>query len=163
MLRSRQAASSRWCTGMVGRASGTSSGAPIRTKSFCMSTTTRAGWASRSIVIRDLPTALVSRTSAVRNSPVDAWRPTPGVPAAGPPLLESASGLLGLDEEFRAAVLGPAVFAVNGAERAVLSVARGREPTGIDAQPGERDLDRVRAPLAQRQVVGVGAALVTVT
>src|SRR6058998_186769 len=33
---------------MVARASGTSSGAPARTKSFCMSTTTRAGFASRS-------------------------------------------------------------------------------------------------------------------
>src|SRR5829696_5868843 len=54
MHNSRQAPSSVWCTGIVARASGTSSGAPTRTKSFCMSTTSSAGWANLSIVIHSL-------------------------------------------------------------------------------------------------------------
>ena len=46
--RVRKAASRFWCAAIVSRASGTSSGAPTRTKSFCMSTTTSAGATSRS-------------------------------------------------------------------------------------------------------------------
>src|SRR5215212_4114778 len=54
MPNSRQEPSSIWCTGIVARASGTSSGAPARTKSFCISTTSSAGWANLSIVMHSL-------------------------------------------------------------------------------------------------------------
>src|SRR5258707_12480264 len=47
-LCSRNHASSSWFTSIVSRASGTSSGAPTRTKSFCMSTTVRADLSRRS-------------------------------------------------------------------------------------------------------------------
>src|SRR5262245_57588272 len=48
MPRCRHTASRAWWTGIVGRASGTSRGAPTLTKSFCMSTTTTAGRLNRS-------------------------------------------------------------------------------------------------------------------
>src|SRR5215208_1445785 len=52
----RKASRRRRCSGIVARASGTSSGAPARTKSFCMSTTTRAvesGASSNTVRLRD--------------------------------------------------------------------------------------------------------------
>src|SRR5690349_17731610 len=68
MPRGRHAASSAWCTAIVGRASGTSSGAPTLTKSFCMSTTTNAGRLNRSMTIADLQGA--SRRARLRSGAI---------------------------------------------------------------------------------------------
>jgi hypothetical protein len=47
--RSRKPLMRRWIVGSVSRAPGTSCGAPSRTKSFCMSTTTIAAFAGSSV------------------------------------------------------------------------------------------------------------------
>src|ERR1051325_9120718 len=66
------------------------------------------------------------------------------------------------DREVRAAVLLPAVLAALAAERTLLAIAHGAQPLGADAEGRQVLLGGVGAPVAQRQVVVVGAALVGV-
>src|SRR5215470_1680909 len=71
-------------------------------------------------------------------------------------------GLLVLDQEVRAPVLGPARLAALLAERVLFAVADDRNPIGLDAERGQIAHRGLRAPLAQRQVVLGRPALVAV-
>src|SRR5262252_9488531 len=72
-------------------------------------------------------------------------------------------GLLVLDQEVRAPVLGPARLAALLAERALFAVADDRNPIGLDAERGQIAHRGLRAPLTQRQVVFGRPALVAMT
>src|SRR5262249_57023327 len=67
------------------------------------------------------------------------------------------------DQEVGASVLGPACLGVLGADGALLSVADDRDPIGLNALGDEVVHGRFRAPLAEGEVVFVGAALVAVS
>ena len=66
------------------------------------------------------------------------------------------------DDHVGAAVLRPAALLGLGADRALLAVGEGAQPVAGHAQRAQVVLDRVGAPLAEGQVVLVGAALVGV-
>src|SRR3989442_11479218 len=68
----------------------------------------------------------------------------------------------GLDQEGGAPVLGPARLALLGAQRSLLAVADDRDAVRLDALRHEVVHRGLRASLAERQIVLVGAALVTV-
>src|SRR5437667_8893665 len=70
--------------------------------------------------------------------------------------------LLGLRQEVIAPVPGPAGLVVLIANRALLAVAHDRDPGRADALGDEVVHRGLRAPLAERQIVGVGAPLVGV-
>src|SRR5437879_12608174 len=71
-------------------------------------------------------------------------------------------GLLRPHETMRSAVLAPAPLVVLRAQRALLAVADDRDPIRPDALGHEVVHRGLRAPLAERHVVFVGAALVAV-
>src|SRR5437016_14243374 len=71
-------------------------------------------------------------------------------------------GLLRPHEKMRPAVLAPARLVVLRAQRALLAVADDRDPVRPDALGHEVVHRGLRAPLAERHVVFVGAALVAV-
>src|SRR5262245_57040306 len=71
-------------------------------------------------------------------------------------------GLLGGNDEVGAAVVRPRRLAVARVERELLAIADRPQPLGGDAEGDEVLADRQRPPLAQRQVVLGGAALVAV-
>src|SRR5205814_6662061 len=58
------------------------------------------------------------------------------------------------------AILRPRVFVVSGSERPLLAVGHGLDTAAIDAVADDVLLGRRRAPVAERQVVFVGPALV---
>src|SRR6266705_2333094 len=64
----------------------------------------------------------------------------------------------GLHEEVRPPVLGPAPFAVLGAGGPLLAVGDDRDAIRLHALADQVVHRRLRAPLAERQVVFVGAA-----
>src|SRR3989442_12114228 len=70
--------------------------------------------------------------------------------------------LLGLDEEVRASVPGPAALGMLGADGSLLTVGDDGDAGGRQSLREEEVHGRPRTPLAQRQVVLVRAALVTV-
>src|SRR5437660_10645159 len=74
----------------------------------------------------------------------------------------TGDGLLGLDEEVRATVLSPAALGVLGADGPLLAVGDDGDAGGRQSLREQLVHGRPRAPLAQRQVVLVRAALVAV-
>src|SRR5258707_1269489 len=83
-----------------------------------------------------------------------------GVDRRGADASPSQRALACLDEEVRAAVLGPALFALLRANGPLLTVADDRDATGLHTLGDEVVHRRLGAALAQREVVLVGAALV---
>src|SRR5690349_1686305 len=80
-----------------------------------------------------------------------------------PPSPPYLAGLLRLHQEVRAPVLSPARFRVFLTRRALFAVADDRDAVGLHALRHEVVHRRLRAPLTEREVVLVGAALVGVT
>src|SRR5882762_10202273 len=74
----------------------------------------------------------------------------------------TGDGLLGLDEEVRASVPGPAALGVLGADGPLLAVGDDGDAGGRQSLREQVVHGRSRAPLAQRQVVLIRAALVAV-
>src|SRR5207302_10947541 len=72
------------------------------------------------------------------------------------------AGLARLGEKVRAAILRPTRLGLLVANRPLLAIADDRDAIGLDALGDEIVHRRLRAPLAERQVVLVGAALVAV-
>src|SRR4029450_3080160 len=85
-----------------------------------------------------------------------------GETRALPPPTGPYAGLARLDEEVRAAILRPTRLGLLGANRPLLPVADDGDAVGLDTLGHEIVHRRFRAPLAERQVVLVGAALVAV-
>src|SRR5947207_13169517 len=74
----------------------------------------------------------------------------------------TGDGLLGLDEDVRASVLSPAALGVLGADGPLLAVGEDGDAGGRQSLREQVVDGRPRAPLAQRHVVLVRAALVAV-
>src|SRR6266571_1790750 len=73
--------------------------------------------------------------------------------ASGQTAVGTGDGLLGLDEEVRASVLGPAALGVLGADGPLLAVGDDGDAGGRQSLREQVVHGRPRAPLAQRQVV----------
>src|SRR5262245_12783547 len=70
---------------------------------------------------------------------------------------------MALDQEVRAAILTPAIFARLGAHWALLAVADDRDPGRANAARDEVVHRRLRTPVGQRHVVLGGPALIGVS
>src|SRR5215470_18361967 len=125
----------------------------------------------RSALHGALSPPVVSNTGSVRKVVSRERHRQPGGPCGSPRQTSEERAqktrretvrLLGLHHEVRAAILRPALLAVLGAHRSLFTVRDDRDARRPHAVRGEVVLGGLRAALAERDVVGVGAALVAV-